>query len=173
MLEQSLDAVKNGLKLSPDKISLQLQTKDERAFSTLSRLITLVEENKEQENTYVREILELRPKEKIPVVGFTGTGGAGKSSLIDEFIRRYLRLYPDKKLALVSIDPSHRKTGGALLGDRLRMNAILNDRVYMRSLATRDEHSSISKSLPDIIKLLKLSAFDMIFVEVCGDRTKR
>ena len=74
---------------------------------------------------------------KTPVLGITGTGGAGKSSLVDELVRRFLADFPEKKLAIISIDPSKRKTGGALLGDRIRMNSINHDRVYMRSMATR------------------------------------
>src|SRR5690606_15192170 len=82
-----------------------------------------------------------------PILGMTGTGGAGKSSLVDELVRRYLLDFPDKTIGIISVDPTKRKTGGALLGDRIRMNSINNPRVYMRSMATRQENSSISKHI--------------------------
>ncbi|WP_050616622.1 fused isobutyryl-CoA mutase/GTPase IcmF [Bacillus testis] len=103
-----------------------------------------------------------------PVVGITGTGGAGKSSLTDELIRRFLNEIPDKKVAILSIDPTKQKTGGALLGDRIRMNAIFNDRVYMRSLATRDSRSELSLALKDAISVAKVARFDLIIVETSG-----
>ncbi|MCC7430144.1 methylmalonyl-CoA mutase family protein, partial [bacterium] len=125
------------------------------------------------------EICELRknettfdlisPKNKtIPVLGITGTGGAGKSSLVDEIIRRFLNDSEDKKLAIISVDPSKRKTGGALLGDRIRMNAISNSRVFMRSLATRQSNFAISKAITDSIKVLKSANYDLIIVETSG-----
>ena len=104
-----------------------------------------------------------------PVLGITGTGGAGKSSLTDELIRRF-RLDQDDKLsiAIVSIDPSRRKSGGALLGDRIRMNAIGHPRIYMRSLATRDAGSEISKALPDAVAACKAAGYDLVVVETSG-----
>jgi len=106
---------------------------------------------------------------RTPVLGITGTGGAGKSSLTDELIRRF-RLDPDDalKIAIVSIDPSRKRTGGALLGDRIRMNAIEHPNIYMRSLATRDTGSEISAALPEVIAACKLSGFDLIVVETSG-----
>jgi methylmalonyl-CoA mutase len=102
-----------------------------------------------------------------PVLGITGTGGAGKSSLVDEFVRRFLR-ETDKTLAIISVDPSKRKTGGALLGDRIRMNAINNPRVYMRSLATRQANLALSKHVQDAIDICKAAGFDLIMVETSG-----
>nr|BAL57827.1 methylmalonyl-CoA mutase [uncultured Bacteroidetes bacterium] len=102
------------------------------------------------------------------VIGVTGTGGAGKSSLTDEFVQRFLRYFPDKKLAILSIDPSHRKSGGALLGDRLRMNSIYHPHVYMRSFATRTPHRSVPPFLREAIALLQLVGFDLIWVETAG-----
>lgn len=107
-------------------------------------------------------------EKKIPVIGITGTGGAGKSSLTDELIRRFLNELPDKKIAILSIDPTKQKTGGALLGDRIRMNAIFNNRVYMRSLATRSSRSEISLALKDAISVVKAANFDVIIVETSG-----
>jgi methylmalonyl-CoA mutase len=105
----------------------------------------------------------------IPVVGITGTGGAGKSSLTDELIRRFrLDQADSQKIAVISIDPSRKRTGGALLGDRIRMNAIQHPNIYMRSLATRDTGSEISKALPDVIAACKVAGFDLVVVETSG-----
>jgi isobutyryl-CoA mutase len=103
-----------------------------------------------------------------PVLGITGTGGAGKSSMIDEIVRRFLLEYDDKKIAILSVDPSKRKTGGALLGDRIRMNSINNDRVFMRSLATRQSNLALSKYVNEAVEILKLANFDLIILETSG-----
>lgn len=103
-----------------------------------------------------------------PVLGITGTGGAGKSSLIDELVLRFLRTFPNKTLAIISIDPSKRKSGGALLGDRIRMNAIHSPRVYMRSLATRQANLSVSKHIQEAINTCQRAGFDLILVETSG-----
>ena len=107
-------------------------------------------------------------KNNIPVLGITGTGGAGKSSLVDELVRRFLLDFQDKNLAIVSVDPSKRKTGGALLGDRIRMNSINNNRVYMRSLATRQSNLALSKHVAQAVDILKFSNFDLIILETSG-----
>lgn len=104
----------------------------------------------------------------VPVIGITGTGGAGKSSLIDELVQRFLNAYPDKKIAVVCVDPSKRKTGGSLLGDRIRMNSLARDRVYMRSLASRGSGKEISDSLPEVLKFLRGVNFDLILAETSG-----
>ncbi len=105
---------------------------------------------------------------KIPVLGITGTGGAGKSSVTDEIVRRYLHTYPDKTIAVISVDPSKKKTGGALLGDRIRMNAISNGRAYMRSLATRDDNTALSAHVQDAIDICKATGFELIILESAG-----
>jgi methylmalonyl-CoA mutase len=102
------------------------------------------------------------------VLGITGTGGAGKSSLIDEIVQRFLNLYPDKKIAVVCVDPSKKKTGGSLLGDRIRMNSLSRPRVYMRSVASRGSGREIASSLPDILKFCKGLDFDLIIAETSG-----
>lgn len=104
----------------------------------------------------------------VPVIGITGTGGAGKSSLTDELIRRFLSSYPAIRLAVLSIDPSRKKSGGALLGDRIRMNAIDTPRVYMRSLATRQFHQSLSGALTEAIELCQIAGYDLILIETSG-----
>jgi isobutyryl-CoA mutase len=103
-----------------------------------------------------------------PVLGITGTGGAGKSSLVDELVRRFILDFPEKTIGIISVDPSKRKTGGALLGDRIRMNAIKSDRVYMRSMATRQSNLALSKHVQDAVDILKASGFDLIILETSG-----
>jgi methylmalonyl-CoA mutase len=103
-----------------------------------------------------------------PVLGITGTGGAGKSSVTDEIVRRFLNMYPDKTIAVISVDPSKKKTGGALLGDRIRMNAISSPRAYMRSLATRESDVALSQYVQEAIDICKASAFDFIILESAG-----
>jgi len=149
-----------------------IQGHDETAWRALAQLITALENGKAEAGLVAA--LQAAAKDiKTPVLGITGTGGAGKSSLTDELIRR-LRLDQGDTLrvALISIDPSRRKSGGALLGDRIRMNAIgpwkNGQRVFMRSLATRDFGSEISKALPDVIAAAKLAGFDLIVVETSG-----
>ncbi|QNF35483.1 methylmalonyl-CoA mutase family protein [Adhaeribacter swui] len=103
-----------------------------------------------------------------PILGITGTGGAGKSSLVDELVRRFLHDFPEASVAIISVDPSKRKTGGALLGDRIRMNAINNDRVYMRSLATRQSNLALSKHVQDALDVVKAAQFNLIILETSG-----
>ncbi len=110
----------------------------------------------------------LTSKKAVPVLGLTGTGGAGKSSLIDELVQRFLNVYPNYKIAVVCVDPSKRKTGGSLLGDRIRMNSLSRSRVFMRSLASRGSGREISDSLPEVVKALKQFDFDLIIAETSG-----
>ena len=103
-----------------------------------------------------------------PVIGITGTGGAGKSSVTDELLNRTLASFPDKRIAILAVDPTRRRTGGALLGDRIRMNSLRSERIYMRSMATRRQHLSTSAMLQDAIQFLKSSGFDLVIVETAG-----
>ena len=139
-------------------------------FLTVSKMITAVENEMDKpEIDRAAFLSELRKIENsVPVVGITGTGGAGKSSLTDELIRRFLREIPGTRVAILSVDPTKQKTGGALLGDRIRMNAIFSDRVYMRSLATRSSRSEISLALKDAIAVAKAAGFDLVIVETSG-----
>jgi methylmalonyl-CoA mutase len=134
----------------------------------IARLISAAENNHEEFEKYHSEIKKAADKAKVPVLGITGTGGAGKSSLVDELVRRFLVDFADKSIAIISVDPSKRKTGGALLGDRIRMNAINNDRVYMRSLATRQSNLALSKYVQEAIEIVKASGFDLIILETSG-----
>ena len=133
----------------------------------LANLITAAENGDGEE---IQNMLQLVRSKNLntPVIGITGTGGAGKSSLTDELIRRFLQEFPDKKLAIISVDPTKQKTGGALLGDRIRMNAIFNNRVYMRSLATRGSHTELSSSIGDVLDVVRAAGFDLILVETSG-----
>ena len=149
-----------------------IQGHEESAWRALAQLMTALEAGS-ADAALVRALHEEAAKHRVPVLGITGTGGAGKSSLTDELIRR-LRLDQGDALnvAVISIDPSRRKSGGALLGDRIRMNAIQpwqsGARVFMRSLATRDFGSEISKALPDVIAAAKVAGFDLVIVETSG-----
>ncbi|MBV6418655.1 MAG: Fused isobutyryl-CoA mutase [Steroidobacteraceae bacterium] len=109
-----------------------------------------------------------RNDRRAPVIGITGTGGAGKSSLNDELLARFVRFFPDRNIAVVAIDPTRRRSGGALLGDRIRMNSLASERLFMRSLATRRRHSATSEALKDVIALYQLAGFDLIVVETAG-----
>jgi methylmalonyl-CoA mutase len=105
---------------------------------------------------------------QVPVIGITGTGGAGKSSVTDEILNRFLTCFPEMRIAVLAVDPTRRRTGGALLGDRIRMNSLRSDRVYMRSIATRRQHLATSEMLGDHILFLKASGFDLVIVETAG-----
>jgi methylmalonyl-CoA mutase len=132
----------------------------------IARLITLAENRHED---FVKHFSSLAPSmPSAPVLGITGTGGAGKSSLVDELVRRFLLDFPDKTIGIISVDPSKRKTGGALLGDRIRMNAINDPRVYMRSLATRQSNLALSKHVDEAVQILKVAGFHLIVLETSG-----
>jgi isobutyryl-CoA mutase len=135
---------------------------------SIARIISSAENFPEISKKTLSEIHKINKNSTIPVLGITGTGGSGKSSLVDELVRRFLIDFPNKTIGLISVDPSKRKTGGALLGDRIRMNAINNSRVYMRSLATRQSNLALSKHVNEAIEVLKASKFDLIILETSG-----
>lgn len=140
----------------------------ERNYKSLARIISAAENFNEENATLLHELKVKADQSATPVLGITGTGGSGKSSLVDELVRRFLIDFKDKKIAIISVDPSKRKTGGALLGDRIRMNAINNDRVYMRSLATRQSNLALSKYVQDAVNICKAANFDLIILETSG-----
>ena len=160
---------KTGINVKKDDVAnlkkdVPLQDKKQ----AIARLISAAENAPEENKSDLAKIRKISAVSKTPVLGITGTGGAGKSSLVDELIRRFLMATDDSKIAIVSVDPSKRKTGGALLGDRIRMNAVNNDRVYMRSLATRQSNLALSVYVNDTLDILKATDFDLIILETSG-----
>ena len=134
----------------------------------IARLISAAENSFERYKDLFVKIKSKADHSATPVLGITGTGGAGKSSIVDEIVRRFLIDFPTKTIGIVSVDPSKRKTGGALLGDRIRMNSINNSRVYMRSLATRQSNLALSAHVKEAIQILKAASFDLIILETSG-----
>lgn len=142
-----------------------LKDKEDRS---IAKLISAAENFPEASKVELDKVHDLAEKVNTPVLGITGTGGAGKSSLVDELVRRFLLDFEDKTIGIISVDPSKRKTGGALLGDRIRMNSIKNDRVYMRSLATRQSNLALSKHVKEAVSILKAAQYDLIILETSG-----
>ena len=140
----------------------------DKNIPAIARVISAAENFADNAKEVLENIGKIAEESTIPVLGITGTGGAGKSSLVDELVRRFLIDFPEKQIAVVSVDPSKRKTGGALLGDRIRMNAIKNPRVYMRSLATRQSNLALSKHVSEAINILKAASYDLIILETSG-----
>ncbi len=140
----------------------------QKNINAIARLISAAENNPEKIKEELTEIEGIAKNSDIPVLGITGTGGAGKSSLVDEIVRRFLAEFNDKTIAIISVDPSKRKTGGALLGDRIRMNSINTDRVYMRSLATRQSNLALSHYVKDAVNIVKAANFDLVILETSG-----
>ncbi|GAA4315914.1 methylmalonyl-CoA mutase family protein [Pontixanthobacter gangjinensis] len=146
-----------------EKVKENLQKKE---VTTISRLISLAENRRED---FLKAFKHDNYKfENTPVLGITGTGGSGKSSLVDELVRRFLMDFPEKHIGIISVDPSKKKTGGALLGDRIRMNSINHERVYMRSLATRQANLALSKYVAEAVDVLKAAKYDLIILETSG-----
>ena len=136
---------------------------------TIGKMLSAIEEGlfDESQLAHLRKQWQLAAG-KTPVVGITGTGGAGKSSVTDELLNRFLANFPDMRMAVISVDPTRRRTGGALLGDRIRMNSLRSPRVYMRSMATRRQHSATNMVLKDCIALLRGLGYDLVIVETAG-----
>jgi len=143
----------------------RLGAKDSHAIATV---ISAAENFPKESQKDLDKIHGMAQKATVPVLGITGTGGSGKSSLVDEIVRRFLIDFEDKTVGIVSVDPSKRKTGGALLGDRIRMNSIRNKRVYMRSLATRQSNLALSAHVNEAVQVLKASGFDLVILETSG-----
>ncbi len=155
---------------TPKQLQDDLAAVRRRDFPAIARLITVAElAVQEQSPAMLQALSALREEARpVPVVGITGTGGAGKSSLTDELVRRFLRDFPERHLAILSVDPTRQRTGGALLGDRIRMNSINAPQVFMRSLATRKAKAELSAAIVEALDVLKAAAFDLILVETSG-----
>ncbi len=151
-----------------DDLEEILEVLSQKNPQKIARLISVAENYPEEYAGVRNRIEEMRQQNNVPVLGITGTGGAGKSSLVDELVRRFLMDFEEHTMAVISVDPSKRKTGGALLGDRIRMNSISNGRVYMRSLATRQSNLALSKHVQDAIDICKAAGFDFVIVETSG-----
>ncbi|MPT36236.1 MAG: methylmalonyl-CoA mutase, partial [Flavobacterium sp.] len=151
-----------------DVLNGEINHLEEKNPTAIARVISSAENFPEVAKDTLDQIHQKNKENHIPVLGITGTGGAGKSSLVDELVRRFLIDFPEKTIGLISVDPSKRKTGGALLGDRIRMNAINNPRVYMRSLATRQSNLALSKYVAEAIEVLKAAKYDLIVLETSG-----
>lgn len=143
----------------------ELNQKDPKS---IARLISAFENAPDAHAEIIKSISGKAGSSKTPVLGITGTGGAGKSSMVDELVRRFLIDFPEKSVGIISVDPSKRKTGGALLGDRIRMNSINSPRVFMRSLATRQSNLALSKHVQGAVDILKASGFDLVILETSG-----
>lgn len=154
--------------ITTEAITNELDNIPNKEVKSIASAITVAENDPEGAQKFVDELKKLTLNNQAPVLGITGTGGSGKSSLVDELVRRFLVEVKDKTIAIISVDPSKRKTGGALLGDRIRMNAINNPRVYMRSLATRQANLALSKNVQESIDICKAAGYDLIIVETSG-----
>ncbi|MBF6610414.1 MAG: methylmalonyl-CoA mutase family protein [Chryseobacterium sp.] len=151
-----------------DKISFEDSKSIAQVISAVENFSDEKPELVQEINDRVAALSSEEEMKKIPIIGITGTGGAGKSSLTDELVRRFLRSNPERKIAIISVDPSKKKTGGALLGDRIRMNSINDKRVYMRSMATRENNVSVSPYIHSAINILKIAKPDIIILETSG-----
>ncbi len=151
-----------------DKVNGEAKKLSAHNWPAIAKLISTAENHPDVFATIADEIHKKAEASKAPVLGITGTGGAGKSSMVDELIRRFILDQPTKTIGVISVDPSKRKTGGALLGDRIRMNSIRGERVYMRSLATRQSNLALSKHVKEAVDVLKAAGFDLIVLETSG-----
>jgi len=162
------DLVKTSDFALGDVLNVSMDQLANKEIGSIARVISSAENFPEIAKATLEKIHAKNKNSKTPVLGITGTGGSGKSSLVDELVRRFLVDFPEKTVGLISVDPSKRKTGGALLGDRIRMNAINNTRVYMRSLATRQSNLALSKYVNEAVQVLKAAEFDLIILETSG-----
>ncbi len=151
-----------------EEVSGKIDALAEADHATIARWISAAENCGEQHAKEIELITAKAGTIKTPILGITGTGGAGKSSMVDELVRRFTMDFNDKRIAVVSVDPSKRKTGGALLGDRIRMNAIKHGNVFMRSLATRQANLALSAHVQNALDILKVAGFDLIILETSG-----
>lgn len=157
IIDNMLELAQHDLLEGVDKL---LKTKKDFTKTELGKIITSIEET--------GDLPSFVGERKTPVLGITGTGGAGKSSLIDELLLRFKRYYPDKKIALISVDPTKKRTQGALLGDRIRLGSATSDNFFVRSLATRNSKTELSPQIHNVVKFLSSSDFDLVIIETSG-----
>jgi methylmalonyl-CoA mutase len=162
VMTRTRNAVRQRTEAVPDVASVENEI-------SIGAMLSAIEEDLLPEGDLVRLRKEWQlAGSKTPVLGLTGTGGAGKSSVVDELLLRFLHAFPDMRIAVLAVDPTRRRSGGALLGDRIRMNSLRSPRVYMRSMATRRQHAATSIVLHDCIDFLKSQAYDLVIVETAG-----
>ncbi|GGZ77119.1 methylmalonyl-CoA mutase family protein [Algibacter mikhailovii] len=162
------DLVKKSDFAIGNELDVEVGQLKNKGVKAIARVISSAENFPEVAKDTLLKIHKKNEKSQTVVLGITGTGGAGKSSLVDELVRRFLIDFPSKTIGIISVDPSKRKTGGALLGDRIRMNAINSPRVYMRSLATRQSNLALSKHVNEAVEVLKVAEYDLIILETSG-----
>ncbi|MEE2931153.1 MAG: methylmalonyl-CoA mutase family protein [Bacteroidota bacterium] len=150
------------------KIEESIQQIKDRDVNTIARYISASENYANKHKKLLKEVELIAKESNTLVLGVTGTGGSGKSSLVDEIVRRFITDFPKKNIGIISVDPSKKKTGGALLGDRIRMNSIKSNQVYMRSLATRQANLALSAHVNDALNILKTASYDIIILETSG-----
>jgi len=173
------DGMKMGLTdMIADLVARTRQAREERMDSgsaaargragELAATLSGIENGRISEHELARIRKRAEPASRVPILGLTGTGGAGKSSVTDELLNRFLQFFPDVRIAVLAVDPTRRRTGGALLGDRIRMNTLRSDRVFMRSMATRAQNRAVSEVVADCLAALKGADFDLVILETAG-----
>ena len=168
LVDMIKDLVDRCTEAASHRSSSETQTETTSTERRLAEQLTIIEETPKSGDALAEQRTDWQANKKAPVIGLTGTGGAGKSSVTDEFLVRFLAQYPDKKIAILAVDPTRRKTGGALLGDRIRINALRSDRTFMRSVATRRQHLATAEMLGDMIACMAASDYDLVLVETAG-----
>ncbi len=168
MIDEVLEGARRSVRSSLDDPEGDVRALGRADVGAVARLISAAENGYPGAAEAMEMVAEMATARRVPVLGVTGTGGSGKSSLVDELVRRYLSGTPDGRVAIVSVDPSKRRTGGALLGDRIRVNAAASPRVYMRSLATRASTLGLSPHARHAVDICKAAGYDLVIIETPG-----
>ena len=168
MIDEVLEGARNSVRTSLADPAGEVRALEQGDAGAVARLISAAENGCPGADEAMEMVAEMAAARRVPVLGVTGTGGSGKSSLVDELVRRYLSGASDGRVAIISVDPSKRRTGGALLGDRIRVNAAASPRVYMRSLATRASTLGLSPHARQAVDICKAAGFDLVIIETPG-----